>query len=73
MQDKQWYFFWAAILAFCIGAFLYSAHLQSGAHWITKVLCEDRQVFRGQYRRCLEHYEPATKGLVSTNGTGAPL
>jgi len=30
------------------------------AHWITKVLCEDMPVFNGRYKRCLDHYAPAT-------------
>jgi hypothetical protein len=33
--------------------------LSSGAHWITKTLCEDRQVLNGSYKRCIDHYAPA--------------
>ena len=49
----------ALVLAGAI-MFAYREHLSWDAHWITKVLCEDMPVFNGRYKRCLDHYAPAT-------------
>ena len=49
----------AVIMVVGVGMLAYRTHLQVGAHWITKTLCEDRPVFSGAYNRCLEHYAPA--------------
>jgi hypothetical protein len=40
--------------------FAYREHLNWDAHWITRILCEDIPVFNGGYKRCLNHYAPAT-------------
>jgi hypothetical protein len=50
----------AAVIAIGGGMFAYRAHLQTDAHWITKVLCEDRPAFSGKFKECLEHYAPAS-------------
>lgn len=49
----------ALILAMGLGVFGYRQHLNVGAHWITKALCEDRPVFTGKYKECIAHYAPA--------------
>ncbi len=38
---------------------VYREQLNSDAHWITEILCDDAPVFTGGYKRCLEHYAPA--------------
>jgi hypothetical protein len=40
--------------------FAYREHLNWDAHWITRILCDDMPVFNGGYKRCLDHYAPAT-------------
>ena len=42
----------------------YRGHLNWDAHWITKILCEDMPVFNGKYKRCLDHYAPATFSIT---------
>jgi hypothetical protein len=52
---------WTAALIVMGGSmFAYRAHLQTDAHWITKVMCEDRPAFSGKFKECLEHYAPAS-------------
>jgi hypothetical protein len=48
-----------------IATLAYREYLNSDAHWITNILCEDMPVITGKYRQCLEHYAPAAAGTAS--------
>ena len=53
-----------ALVLFGAIMFAYREHLNWDAHWITKILCEDMPVFNGKYKRCLDHYAPATFSIT---------
>jgi hypothetical protein len=56
---------WCGVLLGGIGTIGYREYLNSDAHWVTHILCEDMPVITGKYRECLQHYAPATAGRAS--------